>query len=259
MNVLLLEDEPLAAREMQDLLAEVAPDARLLAVLDSIATAERWLTDRGAHHPDQPELIFMDIHLADGLSFELFRRVPITCPVVFCTAYDAYALEAFHTNGVDYLLKPIGADDLRRSLDKVRALQRHFAPTAPPYEVLLRTLLQPARRYQNSFLVSYREKMMPIAVEQIAGFELTHGVTNLSTFDGQHFALPSSLEDIENHLDPAQFHRCNRQWIVARRAVLEVEPYFHRKLAVRLRVTTARPILVSKEKSTEFLRWLEGA
>jgi len=253
MNVLLLEDEPLAVEEMRDLLARVAPEITILAALDSIAAGLRWL----AAHPS-PDLIFLDIHLADGLSFELFRRGAITCPVIFCTAYDAYALQAFQTNGVDYLLKPLTEDALRRSLAKVRSLQAHFTAPTATYDELARVLLQRTPRYRSSFLVAFRTKMLLLAVDQVAAVELVGGVAHLITFEGVRHVLTQSLEDLRRELDPDLFFLCNRQWLVARRAVLEVEPHFNRKLTMRLGVPTPEAILVSREKGPDFLRWLEG-
>jgi two-component system response regulator LytT len=253
LNVLIVEDELRPARALQRLLHEVRPGTQVVAHLEFVADTVAWLQEHSA-----PDLILMDIHLSDGSSFEIFRRVEVTCPVIFITAYDEHALEAFQVNGIDYLLKPISREGLQRGLQKFDALRRHYTSTVAPVATalpalpnlpeLLRTMqqLSSAPAYATSWLVPYKTKLLPIAATEVAHFVIRHGAVHLTTLAGPHYPLDSPLDELEAQVDPRQFFRANRQVLFARASVVALEPYHnHRMLVPKLRVSELR-------------RWMSG-
>lgn len=254
MTILIIEDEARAAQDLATMLRNVLPTGRLLACLDSVETAVAWLRQ----HP-APDLIFMDIQLADGVSFEILRDVEVTSPVIFCTAYDEYALKAFQLNSIDYLLKPLEEADLKRSLDKLAAMRENLGDW--PQKLLNWFSQQPPARSsggKTSFLVSFKGKMFPVSTQEAAYFTIEDGLSFLITFDGRKLPLSQTLDVIEEQLDPHHFFRANRQYLIAFGAVKEVEPYYARKLAVKLRSVKPETILISREKATSFLHWLDN-
>lgn len=260
MNILLVEDEPRTARTIQRLLQELRPDAQVVGQPNSVASTVAWLTE----HP-APTLLLMDIHLSDGSSFEVFRRVVVTCPVIFITAYDQHALEAFQANGIDYLLKPLSRDNLRQGLEKFDALQRHYASVAPVaagpnLTELLRTVQQlgapPA--YRTNWLVPYKTKLVPVAAAEVAHFVIQHGVVSLTTLAGQHYILDSALDELETQVDPHQFFRANRQVLFARASLTALEPYYNSRMLVHLQPAPAEDVIVPKLRVTELRKWVNG-
>ena len=252
MKVLIIEDEQRTALDLQVILAELDPGIQVLAILDSVEGAIQYLNTQPA-----PDLIFMDIQLADGQSFEIFQEVDVTSPVIFCTAFDEYALQAFQVNGVDYILKPFDRESLNRALNKVKNLQNFFQQSPANLDKLAELLQQVKPRYKSSFLVGHRDKLLPIATQDIAYFYIEHEITFLHTYDGKRYVVNHTLDELEKSLDPRQFYRANRQFLVNFRAVSEVEHYFARKLLLKLNANTKEPVVVSKAKATEFLTWME--
>ncbi|MET4108216.1 LytTR family DNA-binding domain-containing protein [Hymenobacter sp. UYP22] len=258
MTVLLLEDEYPAAERLQRLLRQAAPETQVLAVLDSVAGALQWLDTRPA-----PDLILSDIQLADGLSLEVFDQTVVRSPVIFTTAYDAYAIRAFKANSVDYLLKPVKLAELTTALTK---LQEWRTPTAPPapddtaqrLERLLDTLPRPERQYKTRFLVRSGEQLLPVAATQAAWFQSRHETTTLATLDGRRYVVEYTLEQLESLLDPAHFFRLNRQLLAHLPAVQRLHPHFNGKLLVELQPAPNEEILVSREKAGAVKSWLEG-
>ncbi|MGA0557507.1 LytR/AlgR family response regulator transcription factor [Larkinella sp. VNQ87] len=252
MKTLIIEDEANAAHDLAAMLQKIDPTIQICAFLDSVETAIEWL-----RRNTPPDLIFMDIQLADGVSFEILREVEISSPVIFCTAYDEYALQAFRVNSIDYLLKPLEEADLKRSLDKLAFLRQQFGDWP---QKLLNWFSQnrPASGGKSSFLVSFKGKLFPVQTRDIAYFIIEDSLSFLITFDGRKLPLSQTLDVIEEQLDPRQFYRANRQYIIAFEAVKEVEPYFARKLAVKLRSIKPETVFISREKSTSFLHWLEN-
>jgi DNA-binding LytR/AlgR family response regulator len=255
MKILILEDEQRAALDLQATILEIVPEADILAILDSVESAIAWFQKNPA-----PDLAFFDIQLADGLSFDIFEEVKVECPVVFCTAFDEYALQAFQVISVDYILKPFDKEAVRRAIDKVKALDNFFQKREGDLEKKITRLLESVRPAgaKTTFLVSHRDKMLPISVSDIAYFSIEHEVTFLHTFDQRRFMLNQTLDELEKVLDPKQFFRANRQFLVHAKAVEEVENYFARKLLLKLKTATKEPVIVSKAKASEFLLWLEG-
>ncbi|TAE30670.1 MAG: DNA-binding response regulator [Cytophagales bacterium] len=264
MNVLILEDELITAEELQHYLRDILPDVQILAVLETVEEAVEYLEG----HPS-PQLIFSDIQLADGLSFEVFEQVPVRCPVIFCTAFDEYAMQAFTANGIAYVLKPFDRKAIANSLARFDTLQNHFqvanepgaaqpAPAPPDLnEPLQRLLSQLKPQTRSSFLVNQKGKYFPVLVDDVAFFYTEHEVVWLQKASGEKYPVDYTLDELESQLNAAQFYRANRQFIIRFEAVKELEPYFNRKLLVRLRLATPEPVIISKAKATDFMRWLE--
>lgn len=254
MRILIVEDEQRTALDLQATIREVLPDTVFPAILDSVERAVSWFNKNPA-----PDLAFFDIQLADGMSFDIFEEVKVECPVVFCTAFDEHALRAFQVNGVDYILKPFDRENVRRALGKVQALENFFQKRDENLENKLAKLLSEARapKTKTTFLVSHRDKLIPVAVADIAYFYIEHELTFLHSFDNRRFLLNYTLDELEKMLDPQQFYRANRQYLVHAKAVKEVEQYFARKLLLKLNTEVKDPIVVSKAKATEFLQWME--
>jgi DNA-binding LytR/AlgR family response regulator len=255
MNIIIIEDEQKAALDLKDSIESLRPDFNILAVLDSVETALEWFAGHSS-----PDLIFSDIQLGDGLSFDIFGEVAIRCPVIFCTAYDAYAIQAFEHNGIDYLLKPITGQALEKSLRKVDLFAKSIHTPYDPAVLynLLSGLETHTKKYKRMFLVHYREKMIPIPVAQIACFSINSQSVLLHTLDNKQYPIPYTLDYLEAVIDPQLFYRANRQHLLAYHAVKEVEPYFDRKLLVKLTLPGTDPVIISKAKASDFLKWLEN-
>jgi DNA-binding LytR/AlgR family response regulator len=237
-NILIIEDEPGTARLLREFITAIDEDYKILAVCDSIEGTVAFLTTT-THRVD---LLFMDIQLADGNSFDIFRQVTITAPVIFCTAFDTHLLDAFKSNGIDYILKPFHEKDIEQAFNKL--LQLRNSVSVPD-------------RLQSSFLVKFREKMYPVAIKDVAVVALESEVVYLYTFNKEKHALFKTIDEVEATLDPQSFFRINRQMILHRDAIYEMEPFFNRRVIVNLKVpTTVRP-LVSRLKVGPFLSWVE--
>lgn len=253
MNIIIIEDEFRAAKSLQNLLLELKPDSKIIDVYDSIETSVEALS-KGI----KADLIFMDIQLSDGLSFEIFKQVEITCPVVFCTAFDQYMLDAFKSKGVDYVLKPFSRDDIAEALKKVDELKKFFQKNElPELEALLQKINQPQPTGKSSFLVFKNQKYTTIPTENIAFFYIHNEITHLMTFDKQQFQLSQTLGQVAEQVSQKQFFRVNRQYIINFSAIKEMEHYFQRKILVKLTVETPEQLLINKEKSHSFFTWLE--
>lgn len=251
MKTLIVEDEPRTAIDLANTIKEVEPSVEILKITDSIESTVRFLRE----HP-APDLIFMDIELADGQSFEIFKQTEVRSPVIFCTAYDDYALQAFQTNGVDYILKPFDAKTVLRAITKVKGLAGFYREGNPD----LAKLVQVAEHFQpvnkTSFLVSFQGKFLPIQISDIAFFTILGEAVWLFNFKGDRYYLPHSLEELEQMVGGNQFYRANRQYLVNFDAIRQVEHGFARKLTVKLAVKTPEPLTVSKAKASDFLRWM---
>ncbi|KAA3436959.1 LytR/AlgR family response regulator transcription factor [Rufibacter hautae] len=250
MNIVIIEDEPLTAEDLEDTLLEVEPGAKILAVLASVKAAIAYFKEN-----PQPDLIFSDIQLGDGLSFEVFQAVDITKPVVFCTAYNEYALEAFKANGIDYILKPFSRETIQKTLLKYKKLQESLAPAKPDYQALLQLLDQRPAQKPQSVLVFQRDKIIPLPLDQIAVVYSQNLVTHVLTFDQKKYTLNQNMEEMEA-LCGNQFFRANRQFLLHYKAIKEASQYFGRKLSVTLNIPFQEEIIVSKAKSPLFLHWL---
>lgn len=267
MNVLIIEDEAVAARQLKAMVERAGDDIHVLAVFDCIEQSVAYLRQSSVrpnaeNGPIHPDLILMDIELSDGQSFAIFEQVAVTSPIIFTTAYDEYALRAFEVNSVDYLLKPIQETALRRALQKFRQLQQTYGPAntvTVPIDDLIRQLSQrqpSAVTYRERFLVHVGQRLLPIESSEVAYFYSTNKLTFLKTHTDNQYMLNYSLDELEKSLDPRQFYRANRQFIVSHKAVQKLHLYFNSKLKLDLRPTTEEDVLISREKAMAFRQWL---
>lgn len=249
MRILIIEDEKPAANRLYKLLQVHFPEAELIGNLDTVSHAVRWFGENPT-----PDLIFCDIQLADGISFEIFEKVNVSSPVVFTTAFDQYAIRAFQVNAIDYLLKPIDPKELERAVEKFRS--RSIQPSLDL--TLLKSLIQPqTKSFKSRFLVRFGEKIQSVPVEEIAFFFIEERVTFLQTHAGKKYVLDSTLEQVESQVDPSIFFRLNRKYLSHVDAIEEVLTYSNSRLKVFLRNCTDSDILVSREKVTELKNWLD--
>ena len=256
MKVLIIENEWLGAQTLVQLLAQTNPGIEVLAIKDSIRTATAWLTTH-----QSPHLIFMDIELADGQCFELFQNVDIQSPVIFTTSYDEYALQAFRYNGIDYLLKPIAADALQRSLDKVRQLTLQLAGKTnhtPDWEALIQQLNihRPSTEYRERFLVKQGQRLLSVSLSDTAYFYSKGKVTFLKCFDGKVYYIDYSLDQLVPLLSPKKFYRLNRQVIASHASIAQVHSWINGKLKVDLIPAMEEEVVVSREKAKSFRQWM---
>ena len=247
MRALIIEDEVMTAQALQKLVAEVCPEVEVLGVLETIEESLEWFGNN-----EMPDLLFMDIHLADGLAFAIFEKVNVTCPIIFTTAYDEHALKAFEVNSIDYLLKPINKKDLKRALGKYKTL----AMGRDQLQKFLTSLETGRKRYKSCFLMPERDKLVPIPVSDIAYVCIDTKLVKMVTFEHKHYYLNVTLDELMEQLDPELFFRANRQFVISRNAVKDISVWFGNKFSVNLNVETPKKIIVSKAKVKEFKTWL---
>ncbi len=246
-RALIVEDETAAAVNLRAILRETAPDVEIVATLESVTESVDYLRA----HP-QPDLLFMDIHLADGDSFRIFDAVEIVAPVIFTTAYDRYALDAFKVSGIDYLLKPLNGADVRRAIDKFRRLtgsERH------DYGARVQAM---ASGREETFLVHVRDRIIPLHRDKIAYCYTSNEKVTACDFDGETYPLDRTLETLQSLLPQSDFFRANRQFIISRRAVRDIVVWFGSRLALSLQVSTPERIIISKARVPEFKAWLRS-
>ena len=265
LTALIVEDEPLAARRLADMLARQPEPLEILGTAESVAQAVALLREIA------PDVLFLDINLADGLSFEIFEQVAVRCPVIFTTAYDQYALQAFKVNSVDYLLKPIDADELAAALAKLRQrLPAGPAPAAPPAfdPALLAQLMQqmqqmqqsaaPAASHKTQFVVRVGEHLKVVPLDQIAYFFSLEKATFLQTVEGRKFVVDYTMDQLETLLDPRRFFRLNRAYLAQQSAIQDIISYTNSRLQTVLKPTAPdAQVLVSREKVNTFKSWLD--
>lgn len=251
MKVVIVEDERAASENLVYHLKRLEPAIEVLEVLDSVKSAVSFFSA-----PHAAELVFMDIHLADGLSFEIFDKVSIKAPVIFTTAYDQYALKAFKVHSIDYLLKPINEQELGDALQQFKTQLHGKADMDHQLERLLGLMNIKKRTYKTTILVSQRDQLLPLKTESIAYLYIETGIVKLVTRDNQTFLLEKTLEDMENELDPDMFCRLNRQCLANREAIAHITQYFNGKLIVKLDPPLKERVVVSKAKAREFKDWL---
>ena len=249
MKALIIEDEVLAAQSLQKLVTEVAPETEIIGVLQSIEESVAWFNEN-----PMPDLVFMDIHLADGSSFAIFERTQITCPIIFTTAYDEYALKAFEVSSIDYLLKPINRNDLTRAMNKFNALVGEKANNDNAIETLLQQIGM-KKNYKSCFLVPQRDKLIPLATSNIAYIYIEDKSVKTIALDEHVYYMSQTLDEIMNQLNPDDFFRANRQFIVSRKAIKDITVWFGNKLSLNLSVKVPEKIIISKAKVAEFKNW----
>lgn len=250
MRVLLVEDEDLAAWSLISKLQRLDPAIEVVATLDTVAATVAWLRQNPV-----PDLAFFDIQLADGLSFEIFEQAKVPCPIIFTTAYDAYALRAFKVNSVDYLLKPVDQDDLARAFSKLRQLQGPAALDADTVQQMV-AMLQP-RQYKNRFLVKIGDHLTAVAAAEADFFFGENKIVWLRHQNGRKYPVDYTLEQLEEMLDPERFFRLNRQYIATIGVIKDVVTYSNSRLKVLLKDPLGTDdVLVSRDKVDAFKNWL---
>ena len=256
MKTIIIEDEYPAAERLQQLLGKLDAPVEVLTVQQSVSGAIRWLTE---NHP--PDLIFSDIQLSDGLSFQIFDAVPVRSPIVFTTSYDEYAIKAFKVKSIDYLLKPIKLPELQGAVRKFREMQpsARAGDYALKIESLLDSLPMPGKKYKNRFLVKQQEQLLPVSREEIAYFFASNGLVCLVRHDGRQFMMDYTLEELEQLLEPMHFFRLNRQFIATLSSIAQIHTYFNGKLKLELQPRMSGEVIVSREKVPAFKEWIEGS
>jgi len=254
MKALVIEDEQHAAQRLINLLQETGREIEILETLDSIESSVKWLSEN-----DDPDVIFLDIQLADGLSFAIFDQVDVKSPVIFATAYDEYAIKAFEINSIDYLLKPIKLERLVASLEKLEKLRPRMSPNQITAQLqnMIVDYHEKNKTYRSRFLVNKADGMIPIATEDIAFLYTEDKVVFLITRDNRRFMLNYSLDQLEKQLNPISFFRVNRQFIVAMRSIHKIHNYFNYKLKIELTPVSEQEVIVSRQKVAEFKEWLD--
>ena len=248
MNVLILEDEPRAAGHLERLLAKVAPNMRVIAKLDSVRDSLKYLQNN-----PEPELIFSDIQLADGLSFEIFNQFSVRCPIIFTTAYDHYAIEAFKTNGIDYLLKPIEEERLSKAIEKAR----QFSPGWTLEKLLSITHPAKGKSYKTRFMVKVGDKIKSIPTEEITTFFSQEKATYILTTGNRTYCIDYALDQLEPMLDPAKYFRINRKYIISIDACTNILAWTSSRLRLKIEGIDDPDILVARERVQEFKNWLD--
>lgn len=252
MNILIIEDEALAARRLKNLLLEYDPAINVLDVIDSVEDAVFWFND----HP-QPDLIFMDIMLADGQSFEIFEHAEVKTPVIFTTAFDEFAIQAFKVNSIDYLLKPVEPQVLDDAMRKFHAMH----PAPDNFKAIIESLVsgrsqEKKPQYRNRFLIKQGDKFIPISITEAAHFSFEDKLSFLNTTGNKRYMLDYTLDELDKMLDPDVFFRLNRQYITSISAVRSVHNYFNGKLKVYVGPEVSSGIIVSKNRANQFKQWL---
>ncbi|GEN77223.1 LytR/AlgR family response regulator transcription factor [Chryseobacterium hagamense] len=252
--IVLIEDEPATARNLEHIIKEINPAVRLITVLASVKESLNWFP---ASEEDY-DLIFSDIRLSDGLSFEIFSRIPLKKPVIFVTAYNDYAIDAFRNNGIDYILKPFDREEIRRALTKYEDLFTSGTEAGQHQTSAAVLQLQPSfKSYKRSFLIHYCGRLIPVEAAKIHWFHTAYETVYAHTAQGSQYVIGFTLEQLEQHLDPAVFFRANRQFIINRNAVETVEYFFNGRLLVTVTPLPDEKVLVSKAKATMFRKWLD--
>jgi len=249
MNCLIVEDEKVAAERLVGLIKKYDPSIDISEIVQSVKNAVLWLNTHQA-----PELIFMDIQLADGLSFEIYEQTIVKTPVIFTTAYDEYALKAFKVNSIDYLLKPIDQHELSNAIDKFKASNKHKEIPAQVFDNILNSL---TKNYKNKFVLKVGEHIKVFTLEDVQCFYSMEKYTFLQNNSGRDYAINYTLDQLEDLLDPAQCFRINRKFIVSFSAISDIISYSNSRLKVKLNSNKSDDLIVSREKVQDFKKWLE--
>jgi len=248
MNIVLIEDEHLAYQRMAKLIKEIAPLSQIVAHHDTVESAAKWFLQNPL-----PDLVLLDVQLSDGTAFDLLKLVSIDCPVIFTTAYDQYAIDAFATTSIDYLLKPIKKADLEHAFQKLKKYKDIFQ-----HRELLKKDIQAPAEYKKRFVIRFGEHIKSLAVEDIAYCYSENKSTYARTADGRIYPLDNNLDMLECMLNPADFFRINRQYIISLKAISEMKTYSKARVIIRLNPIVKEPPVVSSERAGDFKKWLAG-
>lgn len=251
MKVLIVEDESMAAKRLTNLLLKLEPDIEILDQLDSVKTAVKWLSTNKA------DLLFFDIQLADGLSFEILNQVNIQTPIIFTTAFDEYAIKAFKVNSIDYLLKPIDPEELKHALEKFHQNFKQPEPQQPNMAMLEQAMKMLTKQYKERFVVKIGEHIHTIPVSDTAYFFSQDKATFLVTQEKKRYIIDYTLEEVEGLIDPQDFFRINRKYLVSMRAVKDIVSYTNSRLRIILHQSDEMDAIVSRERVQDFKKWLD--
>lgn len=251
MKVLIVEDESMAAKRLSSMLLKLEPDVEILEVLDSVKTAVKWLSTNEA------DLLFFDIQLADGLSFEILNQVNIQTPIIFTTAFDEYAIKAFKVNSIDYLLKPIDPEELQNALDKFHQNFKRPEAEQPNMALLEQAMKMLTKQYKERFVVKIGEHIHTISVSDSAYFFSQDKATFLVTKEKKRYIIDYTLEEVEGLIDPQDFFRINRKYLISMRAVKDIVSYSNSRLRIILSQSDEMDAIVSRERVQDFKKWLD--
>lgn len=247
MNIVIIEDELPAYNRLLKLVEETIPSANVIAHHDSVTAAENWFTQNKT-----PDIVFLDIHLADGSAFDLLKRVKLECPIIFTTAYDQYAMDAFKAASIDYLLKPVKKDALRSAIQKLDEFRKIFAQSG---DALVEALTQD---YKKRFVIRFGEHIKTLSVDEIAYCFSENKATFARTFEGRTYPMDYNLDALETMLPPEEFFRINRQYIISLKAIDEMKTYSKARVIITLKPAVKEQPVVSSERAADFKSWLAG-
>ena len=250
MKVLIVEDETAAFDNLVSILAGIDPMIEIMGNTEGVVQTVRWLQNN-----PKPDLIFMDIHLSDGSAFAIFTQMEMEVPIIFTTAYDQYAIDAFKVNSVDYLLKPINPKEVEAALQKFKKWGQ--TDISQYLEQLAKLKVASAMNYRDKLIIQYRDKLLPVPIMEVAYFYYTDHKTSVTLMDGNSYPLRSALDSIYNTLDPTNFIRANRQYILNREGVRDISVWFDGRLRVNMKVEVPEAIFISKNRVVEFRQWME--
>ena len=254
MKVFIVEDEHLAVERLEKILKETDPSVEILGNAESIRSSVEWLQQNPA-----PDLILMDIELCDGQSFEIFNQIEIKSAVIFTTSYDEYALKAFKVNSIDYLLKPVKKEDLSNALNKYNQLKKQFS--SPAQNIIIENLVQELKQqqfkeYRSRFLVKSGQRLLSVEVKDIAYFYADDRITYFRTWDKLKYIVDYTVEELEQMLNPKEFCRINRAFIIQPKSVSQIHTYFNGKLKLELKPEPDKEVMISREKVQDFKNWM---
>lgn len=250
MNIVIVEDEWEACEHLSSLLNEIDPSIKIIKKIDTVNQAISYFKQNKDF-----DLIFMDIHLADGISFDIFKEVELNSPVVFTTAYDQYAIKAFKVNSIDYILKPLIKEEIEQAIVKFRS-QKEQTNNQDLFHNLYKEFTQSSKTYKATFLVQYKEALYPIATSELAGFFIDNGIIKGLTFENKAYVITHTMEQLEEDLNPHDFYRINRQFILQHNSIKRIDYYFNGKLKIKTEPQFKGELIVSKAKASDFKKWL---
>ena len=252
MNVVIIEDELQATQRLENLIRSIEPDVVVLDRIDTVKRAVEWFNQN-----QSPDLVFMDIQLADGISFMIFEQCKVKAPVVFTTAYDEYALKAFKVNSIDYILKPVDRDELKASFEKYRDLRSNDNHTETILNNIGEAMKMLTKKFKTRFVIKVGEHLRTVEVNDIQYFYSQEKATFCVTEDKRHLVLDYTLEQLEDMVDPSLFYRINRKYLVSSDAIQDIISYTNSRLKLKLHASLDQDIIVARERVQEFKVWLD--
>ncbi|ASU34085.1 LytR/AlgR family response regulator transcription factor [Mucilaginibacter xinganensis] len=255
-RIAIIEDEPVTARNLAYVLQTIDPVIKVISIQTGVEEAVEWFIE----NPNNYDLIFMDIRLNDGLSFDIFKHVNLVKPVIFVTAYNDYAIQAFKNNGIDYILKPFDQQEVEKAINKFKTLVTSVNEESVAFNVseIIAQLNAAPVSYKRSFLVHFRDKLIPVETATIAWFYTANELVYAHTNDARQYIVDFTMEQLEQQLDPMLFFRANRQFIINRKEISEVDFYFNGRLSVKVKPAPPESIIISKVRVPQFKSWMNS-